>query len=134
MRLRTKITARSRAGIPARMSAWIGWRQRDLSARVHAAGDERARQQGWEITKSTGRFGFGARTYRDPRFDDRRRQFLPPADGSRSHSQAVPAAAAAAFGDPAWPPVGRVKSTACAVARADQRAVHALRERKCDGG
>jgi hypothetical protein len=56
------------------MPTWIGRRQRELSDRVHAAGDEYARQHGWEITKSTGRFGFGARSYRDPRFDDRRWQ------------------------------------------------------------
>ena len=30
--------------------------------------------QGWTVTASTGRFGFGARTYRDPRFDSLRRQ------------------------------------------------------------
>lgn len=45
---------------------------------MHAAGDERARRHGWEVIESTGRFGFGARTYRDPRFDDRRRQHSPP--------------------------------------------------------
>jgi len=44
---------------------------------MHAAGDERARRHGWEVIESTGRFGFGARTYRDPRFDDRRRQHSP---------------------------------------------------------
>jgi hypothetical protein len=72
VRLVTETTARRRTGIPALMSAWIGRRQRELSNRVHAAGDEGARQHGWEITKSTGRFGFGARSYRDPRFDDYR--------------------------------------------------------------
>src|SRR5215813_7111566 len=45
---------------------------------MHAAGDERARRHGWEVIESTGRFGFGARTYRHPRFDDRRRQHSPP--------------------------------------------------------
>jgi hypothetical protein len=107
MSLMTETTARRRAGILARMPAWIGRRQRELSDRVHAAGDECARLHGWEVTKSTGRFGFGARTYRDPRFDDRRRQFLPPAGGSRSHSQAVPAAAPAAVGDTAGPSAAR---------------------------
>ena len=56
-----------------RISAWIGRRQRELSDRVHAAGDAAARQHGWTVT-TTRRFGLGARTYRDPRFDDRRRQ------------------------------------------------------------
>jgi hypothetical protein len=62
-------------GILARVSAWICRHQRELSIQVHAAGDKRARAYGWEITESTGRFGFGARSYRDPRFDDRRRRF-----------------------------------------------------------
>jgi hypothetical protein len=70
----TETTARKQAGIFTRMPAWIRRRQRDLSDRVHGAGDECARQHGWEITKSTRRFGFGARGYRDPRFDDRRWQ------------------------------------------------------------
>jgi hypothetical protein len=70
MRLITKTT--TRAHIPARMSAWIGQCQQKLSDRLHAAGDERARQHGWEVTASTGRFGFGARSHRDPRFADRR--------------------------------------------------------------
>ncbi len=74
MRLTTKTTGHRRAGTPARMSAWIGRRQRELSDRIYAVGDEHARQHGWHVTKSTGRFGFGARSYRDPRFDDRRRQ------------------------------------------------------------
>jgi len=70
----TGTSIRIRAGIAARVSAWIGRRQWELSDRVHAAGDAEARQHGWTVTKSTGRFGFGARVYRDPRFDDRRRQ------------------------------------------------------------
>lgn len=71
MRLMTETTARRRVGVLTRIPTWIGRRQRELSDRVHAAGDECARQHGWEVTKSTGRFGFGARTYRDPRFDGR---------------------------------------------------------------
>jgi hypothetical protein len=74
MHLKTETSALRRAGILTRMAAWIGRRQRELSDRVHTAGDECARQHGWEVTKSTGRFGFGARSYRDPRFGDRRWQ------------------------------------------------------------
>jgi hypothetical protein len=70
----THITTHSPAGIVARISARVRRHQRDLSDRMHAAGDERAQQHGWEITKSTGRLGFGTRTYRDARFDDRRQQ------------------------------------------------------------
>jgi hypothetical protein len=67
MHLVTESPGCRRAGILALMYAWIGQRQRELSDRVHAAGDERARQHGWEVTKSTDRFGFGTRSYRDPR-------------------------------------------------------------------
>ena len=70
----TQITIHPRAGAVARASAWIRRRQGALSDRVHAAADERARRYGWEVTASTGRFGLGARTYRDPRFDGRRRR------------------------------------------------------------
>lgn len=62
----TNITIHTRAGIAARISGWVGRRQRDLSDRVHAAGDAVARQHGWTVTATTGRFGFGARIYRDP--------------------------------------------------------------------
>jgi hypothetical protein len=70
----TQITIHPRAGAVARISAWVRRRQGDLSNRVHAAADERARRYGWEVKRSTGRFGFGERMYRDPRFDGRRRQ------------------------------------------------------------
>jgi hypothetical protein len=130
----TETTARKRVGILAWMPASIGRRQRELSDRVHAAGDECARLHGWEVTKSTGRFGFGARTYRDPRFDDRRRQFLPPEAAAtpiaRQYRLRRRPRSATRRGH--RPP--GVKSTAYAAARADQRAVHAQRERKCDGG
>jgi hypothetical protein len=66
-----KAAARKRAGIAARTCAWISRTQRELSDQVHAAGDDRARKHGWEVTKTTGRYGFGARRYRDPRFHDR---------------------------------------------------------------
>jgi hypothetical protein len=86
----TEITSRTWAGIPPRMSAWIGRRQRELSDQVYAADDEYARQQGWEVTKSTGRFGLGTRSYRDPRFDERRRKLSTHAAqvDQRDHSRA----------------------------------------------
>jgi hypothetical protein len=74
MHFMTETPARRLAGTVTRMHAWVGRRQRELSDWVHAAGDECARQHGWEITESTGRFGFGARSYRDPRFSSRRWQ------------------------------------------------------------
>ena len=51
-----------------RAARWIGARQQALSDRVHAGGDAAAAVHGWTVTKGTGRFGFGARAYRDPRF------------------------------------------------------------------
>lgn len=68
----TETAIRIRAGIAARISAWVSRGQRELSARVHAAADERARQHGWAVTECTGRLGFLARSYRDPRFNNRR--------------------------------------------------------------
>jgi hypothetical protein len=65
----TDITTCTHAGIAARILAWALHYPHALSDQLHAAEDERARQYGWEITKSTGRLGFAARTYRDPRFD-----------------------------------------------------------------
>jgi len=62
-----------RASMSALVADWIRRRQQELSEAVHAAGDERARDHGWEITKGTGRLGLGTRTYRDPRFGDQRR-------------------------------------------------------------
>jgi hypothetical protein len=50
---------------------WITRLRRRLSDRVHAGGDAVAGQAGWAITTATGRFGFGARVYRDPRFGQR---------------------------------------------------------------
>jgi hypothetical protein len=85
----TQITIH-RAGAVARASTWVRRRQGDLSDRVHAAADERARRYGWEATGSTGRFGFGARTYRDRRFGGRRRQLSHGAVrlAGRDHSEA----------------------------------------------
>jgi hypothetical protein len=62
-----------RASMSALVADWIRRRQQELSDAMHAAGDERARDHGWEITKGTGRLGFGTRIYRDPRFGDQRR-------------------------------------------------------------
>jgi hypothetical protein len=49
--------------------------QQRLSDRAHVGGDAFASQAGWTITRTTGQFGFGARVYRDPRFDQQRRRF-----------------------------------------------------------
>jgi hypothetical protein len=68
----TQTAPRRGAGsMPHRLAAWIVRLQRLLSDRLFAEGDAFARAQGWEITKSTGRSGFGARIYRDPRFGQR---------------------------------------------------------------
>jgi hypothetical protein len=45
--------------------------QQRLADRVHARGDAFAEQAGWATTTTAGRFGFGARVYRDPRFGQR---------------------------------------------------------------
>jgi hypothetical protein len=50
---------------------WIARLLRQLSDRVFADGDAFARKNGWEITNTTGPFGFGARSYRDPRIGQR---------------------------------------------------------------
>ena len=50
---------------------WITRLQQRLSNRVHAESDAFAEQAGWTTTKTAGRFGFGARIYRDPRFAQR---------------------------------------------------------------
>jgi hypothetical protein len=67
-------TSCTRVGVAAQISRWVGRRQRELSNRVHAAEDAAARQHGWTVTATTGWFGFGARYYRDPRFDNQRQQ------------------------------------------------------------
>jgi hypothetical protein len=58
----TTIAARS-------LAAWLGRKQEALSTCVHAAGDSRMARRDLTVTSSTGRFGFGARTYRHPGFD-----------------------------------------------------------------
>lgn len=50
---------------------WFARLQRQLSDRVFADGDAFARRNGWQITQTTGRSGFSARSYRDPRFGQR---------------------------------------------------------------
>ena len=50
---------------------WVARLLRQLSDLVFADGDAFARRNGWEITKTTGRSGFGARSYPDPRFGQR---------------------------------------------------------------
>jgi len=68
----TQAATRRHAGsLVRRLAGWIARLQRRLSGRVFADGDALAREHGWEITKTTGRFGFGARSYRDPRFNQR---------------------------------------------------------------
>ena len=62
----TETTIRTRTGIAARTSVWVRRCLRKLSARIHAAGDDRARRYGWNVTETTGRFGFEARSYRIP--------------------------------------------------------------------
>lgn len=52
-------------------SEWVARLLWQLSDRVFAGGDAFARKNGWQITKTGGRFGFGARKYRDPRFGPR---------------------------------------------------------------
>jgi hypothetical protein len=64
-------------GLARRIADWIGARQRAASDRAHAGADTRARARGWTVTASTSRLGFGARAYRDPRFDSRRHQDRP---------------------------------------------------------
>ena len=78
------------AGTAARIWAWIRRGQREVSARIHAAGDERARRHGWTVTATTGQFGFEARSYRDARFDERHRHLARQAIALGTCSDAVP--------------------------------------------
>jgi len=63
------MTAITTAIAPRSLAAWLGRKQEALSTCVHAAGDSRMARRGLTVTSSTGRFGFGARTYRHPGFD-----------------------------------------------------------------
>jgi hypothetical protein len=68
----TQTAPRRDAGnMPNRLAGWIARLQRQLSDRLFAAEDAFAREHEWEITRTTGRFGFGTRSYRDPRFGQR---------------------------------------------------------------
>jgi hypothetical protein len=64
-------TRRYTGSASRRLFGWVARFQQQLSDRVFADGDAFARENGWEITKTTGRFGFGGRIYRDPRFGPR---------------------------------------------------------------
>jgi hypothetical protein len=55
--------------IMRRLSAWIGSHQQEISDRVHEADEKFAATQGWTVRRYTGRYGFGAREYRHPGFD-----------------------------------------------------------------
>ena len=57
--------------MPQRLAGWIARLRGRLSDRLFADEDVFAREHEWEITKTAGRFGFGARSYRDPRFGQR---------------------------------------------------------------
>jgi hypothetical protein len=53
-----------------RIASVIGAWQQDVSDRVHAEGEDFCAQvMGWTASRGTGWFGFGTRTYRDPRMD-----------------------------------------------------------------
>jgi hypothetical protein len=86
----TETTVRTRAGIAARISVWARHRQHELSVRMHAAADDRARRYGWTVTETTGRFGFKGRSYRDPRFDARRQRLASGAEIRRTCGEEVP--------------------------------------------
>lgn len=58
--------------VVGRIAAWITDWRRELSDRVHRDGDALPQSRDWAITETTGRFGFGGRIYRDPRFAERR--------------------------------------------------------------
>jgi len=63
---------RPAAGLLTGIRARIGHSRQHLSSRIHADGDDLARGLGWEIVTGAGRFRFGARLYRDPRFSQDR--------------------------------------------------------------
>jgi hypothetical protein len=69
----TEIERRAHVGSGlGRVAARIAQLQQRLSDRIFAEGDALAREHGWTVEKASGRFGLGARVYRDPRFDHRK--------------------------------------------------------------
>jgi hypothetical protein len=77
-------TCRHVGSVARSLARWIARLHRQLSDCVFADGDAFAREHEWQITKTTGRFGFGARSYRDPRFGQR--PAAPPSDSEPSAS------------------------------------------------
>jgi hypothetical protein len=80
----------------SRLSAWAARPLKRLSDRIHAGGEAIARSNGWEITSVTGRFGFGARIYHDPRFAHRAADTGPSASVGMGSAASTPAPDAAA--------------------------------------
>ena len=66
-----EIATRRRAGA---IGARIERLRRRLCDRMFAAGDAFAHEHRWTVATAPGRFGFGARIYRNPRFDQRKAQ------------------------------------------------------------
>jgi hypothetical protein len=65
-----------RPSVYRRTSDWIGRTQAEMSDHVHAEGDALAQVLGWSAAAGTGTFGFGDRTYHDPRWSARRRAMV----------------------------------------------------------
>jgi hypothetical protein len=80
-------------------------RQR-VSDRLWAEDDAFARQAGWTITKTRGRFGVQGRVYRDPRFSQRRARATSTAPPAKAPGRRSPPARAMtpALGGPAGRP------------------------------
>jgi hypothetical protein len=80
--------------------------QQRLSDRLWAEDDAFARQAGWTITKTRGRFGFQGRVYRDPRFSQRRARATMTAPPAKAPGRGSPPARAMtpALGGPAGRP------------------------------
>ena len=86
---------------------WITRLRQRVSDRLWAEDDAFARQAGWTITKTRGRFGVEGRLYRDPRFRQRRAQATTTAPPARARRRPVPAhAMTPARAGPARRPAG----------------------------